>query len=275
MYSYNILSLPGPSFTESLGLTFSLSSLVTTFLLMMIFYLGPVVVQITLFILDVLYDVESNGQLRPLPAGVSIFSSLHRTLRSEYFSVCDFIGLYGTATFRNLFFAPVTEELIFRTIIVPIMFSYYCVSRGVLTPFQVALYSPSWFSLAHAHHVYDKLRLGLPAFQVLAQTLLQLTYTSIFGVIAALLLMRTNSISGPILSHIICNFYGLPNLDFLIPPRRPQSRRLSCLYPYRVIILIIHAAGLILFGYFLFPFTERYANQSPLWQVVRNNKLAS
>lgn len=267
LYKHDKVILSGQSFSDSIGLSLrtTFPSILLSFFLMMIFYMGPITVQMALFLLNILYDVRNDGRLMPLAHGTTYLSSMYKAIQTEILKIYVTFNILDTTLFRNLIFAPVTEELVFRAIVVPVMFSYYCKQNEIYTPFQLAMLSPSWFALAHAHHVYDKLRMGMPFKYVIIQTLVQLSYTTIFGIIAALLLMRTNSIAGSIVSHIICNFYGLPSLEFLIPPCTEESRSMSCLFPYRYAILVLHAAGLIIFAYVMFPLTEKYALHSPLW----------
>ena len=98
----------------------------------------------------------------------------------------------------------------------------------------------------------------------LISTLIQVSYTSIFGCIATIFLLRTGSLVSPIISHMICNTIGLPDMGFMTPPG-PDGSEYSFLYPYRILLCLIHVLGLMVFGILLFPLTENLAKQSELW----------
>jgi len=72
------------------------------------------------------------------------------------------------------------------------------------TPWVVVCLNPLCFGLAHVHHLFEKLNTGANPVNAILSSLVQFTYTSIFGVIATLLLMRTGSVYAAILSHIMC-----------------------------------------------------------------------
>jgi prenyl protein peptidase len=143
---------------------------------------------------------------------------------------------------------------------VPYLFSYYhdpTVRTKEETLKLVILIGPLYFGVAHLHHLFESLRSGQPVLPAMLTTLFQMLYTYIFGVIAIILLLRTGNILSPITSHIICNIQGLPNTDFMIKPGDPyRSGKLSCLYSYKIILLIAHIAGLALFAWFIYPMTS-------------------
>lgn len=123
---------------------------------------------------------------------------------------------------------------------------------------STALISTVWFGVAHVHHLYEKLRQGETVSRAIISTLVQFTYTSIFGFIASILFMRTGSIYPAITSHMICNYVGLPEMGFLAVEGSPAS----CLHSWRWILMALHIIGLILFFCLLFPLTEDFAKQS-------------
>jgi prenyl protein peptidase len=77
----------------------------------------------------------------------------------------------------------------------------------------------------------------------------QLAYTSLFGMYAAALLLRTNHLLGAVLAHSWCNLLGVPDLSFL-------ARKYHPLYPKRVQILLVYVAGIIVFALALRPLTD-------------------
>lgn len=243
---------------------------------------------------------------------------------------------------RNLIVAPVTEEIAFRALLIPLLYSAYCTSNtggssggdgmkntatvggnnssfhqldvsSVSQPtiqqqqlivsicsgevsttvlWRIILICPAYFALAHLHHMIEKIRSGNGVVStILWGTLVQITYTSIFGIIAAFLFMRTGSVFSPIMSHIICNFVGLPDMGFTVPPPRPAlspTQRISkagkiveittvdrsyvrgrseysCMYRYRYILLGCHALGLVMFIVVAMPMTDYFAKNSIYW----------
>lgn len=197
---------------------------------------------------------------------------------------------------RNLILAPITEELVFRSIIVCSVYlshlnqiNLHSVHNqfvilmksnakqviellpgkpilGNAIAMQTAFLSPVWFGVAHLHHLLDKVRNGENFKHAILSSVIQFTYTSIFGFVAALLFMRTGSIYSAITSHMICNFIGLPDIGFMYDPKNAMNTRdcssYSCLYPLRYFLLVIHVIGLLLFATLLFPLTQSFVSQS-------------
>lgn len=275
--------------------------------LMCIFYLGPIVVATAHIITKIRYSIGSDGTLGPLPRPRSI-----REMIDLIFNDIDMYSQHFThlELFRNFFFAPLSEEIVFRVLMVPYLYAAYVapslmvtvkndeinlqnmsplqlqfhysvpgteetvsmsswngsLHKSLVGPWAVALLCPSFFGLAHLHHLKEKINNGVPLTSALISTLVQFTYTSIFGLIATLLLMRTSCLLSPLISHIFCNFMGLPDLGYLKQPgKRFLSSPLSHLFGYRYILLALNAIGLIMFAMLLFPFTEEFAVHSMYW----------
>ena len=159
---------------------------------------------------------------------------------------------------RNLIIAPISEEIVFRALMVSISSHFHCVSIDIHTCHQNLIYvCPIYFGFAHIHHFYEKIRSGSSISTALIGSIVQFTYTYIFGVIAVILFLRTNVIYAPIVSHIFCNMQGLPTIDFMYSSDHPySSNRLSYLYPYRYIFLLFYIGGIICFCACVYPFTN-------------------
>jgi len=174
---------------------------------------------------------------------------------------------------RNLIVAPITEEIVFRGLIIVVSVASHCLeSNGTsvnmrFSSLTVALLCPVYFSIAHFHHMYEQIRTGTAVMPACGMTAVQMTYTSIFGVIAGILLVRTGSVVSCIISHIICNTMGLPDISFVSEPKPGNfaHSRYFFMYGYRWGLLVLHAMGLIVFSYCLFPLTEGFTANSPLW----------
>jgi len=138
---------------------------------------------------------------------------------------------------RNLVVAPVSEELVFRGCMVPVL-----LATG-LNAVAVAWIAPLFFGTAHAHHAVLRLREGMKPIMVILLTTFQFAYTSLFGAYCAHAFIRTGSIMAVIGAHFFCNVMGLPDFGFL----NQAGSFLSCLYPSRKIIILMYVLGLALF----------------------------
>lgn len=176
---------------------------------------------------------------------------------------------------RALLVAPLTEEAVFRSLILVIMAAGS--SAVEWDPWRAALRCPLWFAVAHAHHAatrWGEVRRNagekssmqrLLLQQVVAPTLVQLVYTTIFGFIASLLYLRTGTLVAPVLSHVICNYAQLPDVSFLAAAGSASAGPYSCLYAYRRSLLAAHAAGIVAFALLVLPLTEGLSAASPFW----------
>lgn len=119
---------------------------------------------------------------------------------SGQFTVEDFGTIFG---FRDLVFAPVTEELIYRAVIDTILTSRYSTKA-------VTFGSPLLFGVAHIHHGYALLRDHRPVAEVVVGVLFQTLYTTLFGTVANVIYMEKGSFWGGVLVHGVCNMMGIP-----------------------------------------------------------------
>lgn len=108
---------------------------------------------------------------------------------------------------RNMIVGPVTEELVYRGV----MLSVYS-SENLSTS---AFLAENWiyFGLAHIHHAVMRYLDGVATFRTASlQALFQFGMTSLFGLYSAYWLIKTGSIWPSIITHTLCNFYGPPDL---------------------------------------------------------------
>lgn len=105
---------------------------------------------------------------------------------------------------RNFVVAPLTEELVFRCCIHPVMSA----AVGGVSAFWV---SPLFFGFAHLHHWFE----GVPLVVILAQ----FGYTTVFGWLSTWVFVDTASALAPIMGHAFCNFMGLPDFEGAIKHR--------------------------------------------------------
>jgi len=259
----------------------------STVLLMAVFYAGPLLSFALYVSVCAANEVSHRGTCSALEASCP---------RKSVAAVCkEFLvaqAMHARAApemqLRALVVAPLSEETVFRAITIVIMALGCSPSPGSdvgataaagMDPWSTALYCPLWFAVAHAHHAatrwgevlqaagpggsQSKQRLFL--LQVVVPTLVQLTYTTIFGYIATLLFLRTGTLVAPVLSHVICNYAQLPNVSFLTAPGSASAQEYSSLHSYRWLLLAVHAAGLVGFALLVLPTTESMSSSSPYW----------
>ncbi|KAG5918702.1 hypothetical protein E4U53_004071 [Claviceps sorghi] len=109
---------------------------------------------------------------------------------------------------------PVTEECLFRSSAVPLLLMAGCSARSII------LLSPLVFGIAHLHHFYEfrVTHPQTPLAVALARSVLQLSYTTLFGAYATFLFLRTGSLLAVVMVHTFCNGMGLPRLWGLVQP---------------------------------------------------------
>jgi prenyl protein peptidase len=169
-------------------------------------------------------------------------------------------------TWRNIVVGPLAEEWVFRASMVPFMI------QAGFSPFQAIVITPIFFALAHVHHIFrvgwQQTRMihffflktrGLAFYRygpILTSMLivLQVGYTSVFGLIGAFLQVRTGHFIAPALAHIFCNYMGLPDLDF-------QYHKRKNLY------WLLYAIGLVGFFVAAGPLTDPTLHNSVYYNV--------
>ncbi|KAF2428113.1 prenyl protein peptidase [Tothia fuscella] len=108
--------------------------------------------------------------------------------------------------YRALVVGPVTEEIVFRSVLIPLHL------LAKMSPSRIVFLSPLYFGIAHLHHLYE-FRLThpeIPLLPAVLRTVLQFTYTSLFGFFAAFVYLRTGSLYAAMAAHSFCNWNGFP-----------------------------------------------------------------
>lgn len=109
------------------------------------------------------------------------------------------------SSWRMYIVAPLTEELVFRACMIPLLLC------GGFKPYTVILLSPVFFSLAHLNHLLEfYMQQDSSLLKACMVVGFQLGYTVIFGSYASFLFVRTGHLTAPLVSHMFCNFMGLP-----------------------------------------------------------------
>uniref|UniRef100_A0A3B3T8D9 CAAX prenyl protease 2 n=1 Tax=Paramormyrops kingsleyae TaxID=1676925 RepID=A0A3B3T8D9_9TELE len=132
---------------------------------------------------------------------------------------------------RNQVVAPLTEELVFRACMLPMLVP--CAG-----PLAAIFTCPLFFGVAHFHHVIELLRFG------------QGTVSGIF--------LSAGHLVGPVLCHSFCNYMGFPALSTALE------------HPQRLTVLASYLLGMLLFLLLLFPLTEPrfYGDPTPVCSLA-------
>uniref|UniRef100_A0A3Q3E303 CAAX prenyl protease 2 n=1 Tax=Labrus bergylta TaxID=56723 RepID=A0A3Q3E303_9LABR len=128
---------------------------------------------------------------------------------------------------RNQVVAPVTEELVFRGAMLPMLVPCTGPTAAIFT---APLFFGSFF-------LFKKSSISKTVFFL---------YTTVFGAFTAFIFMRTGHVVGPVLCHSFCNSRGLP--DIIAALQHPQKSPL----------LLSYVMGLLLFLVLLFPLTDPF-----------------
>ena len=108
--------------------------------------------------------------------------------------------------YRNYVAGPITEEIIFRSVLIPL----HLIAK--VSPSKIVFLTPLYFGIAHVHHCYEFVLTHphAPVLHAVVRTLFQLMYTTLFGWFAAWIFVRTGSLYACIIIHAFCNWVGLP-----------------------------------------------------------------
>ena len=108
--------------------------------------------------------------------------------------------------YRNYVAGPITEEVIFRSVLVPLHL------LAKISPTKIVFLTPLYFGIAHVHHFYEfKLtHPHTPLAPALLRSIFQFGYTTLFGWFAGFVYLRTSSIYACIIIHTFANWVGLP-----------------------------------------------------------------
>ncbi|UXI23231.1 Inositol hexakisphosphate kinase 1 [Sarcoptes scabiei] len=109
--------------------------------------------------------------------------------------------------FRQYIFAPLSEELLFRGVLLALLVPFWSKTSAIFI-------SSSLFSLMHIHTfiVTSFLRKKINLNESFVVTI-QCLYTFLFGLIASVNYLWSGNLITPILLHFLCNLIGLPEFD--------------------------------------------------------------
>lgn len=169
----------------------------------------------------------------------SIYTSFKKVClqpKLQFLQLCYMNQTIRWIQLRNLLFAPIAEEVMFRSILLPpLLCSGYSSTRSSWT-------APLFFGVAHFHHYYTKRKenVGRTTNQLLLSLVFQWMYTTLFGAYASHVFVRTGSLWGVCALHSFCNLMGLPEVDLF-------WRRKSPLFSLRYLIGFVYIFGVVMF----------------------------
>lgn len=108
--------------------------------------------------------------------------------------------------YRNFVAGPITEEVIFRSVLVPLHL------LAKISPTKIVFLTPLYFGIAHVHHFYEftLTHPHTPLLPALLRSFFQFGYTTLFGWFADFIFLQTGSLYACIIIHSFCNWVGLP-----------------------------------------------------------------
>lgn len=148
----------------------------------------PIVVTIPLFAGPTILDI-SNGRLAFEPF---IFNRRN---------VLQFL--------KNYVIGPITEEIVFRAINCSIMIVSLSKTSSIFI-------SSILFGVVHFHPYIMQFVFKDMERQNLSLSLLQIGYTTLFGMYVATIFLATKSLWASVIVHAFCNYVGLPNIPSII-----------------------------------------------------------
>ena len=225
----------------------------------MLLFLGPIMSSVLVIPIEAI----SNHASRPrMQVRNNCNNNMQHKNKMSVFDLLENICILIQDRFKNTFYlnqgwirdyiaAPFLEEIVFRG-----LFCSPLLASG-FTPTQVVWIAPLFFGIAHIHHALVKLgsierqlRTAKTIQMIVCSSLFQFIYTFLFGMYSTYAILRTRSILSVTASHMFCNWMGLPDLRFMIPPHTQQQQgasNLALLYPYRYILLCFYFLGIYLF----------------------------
>lgn len=118
--------------------------------------------------------------------------------------------LFELPVIRNLLVAPLTEEFVFRGIIL-------CILTPSFSNVGAVFISSILFGLMHTHHfVRNAFLAGKVNKRDLLACFVQCTYTALFGAYASIVYLSSGHLITPIVLHSFCNLNGLPNFEQIV-----------------------------------------------------------
>ncbi|CAF0857512.1 unnamed protein product [Adineta ricciae] len=186
--------------------------------------------------------------LGPIIQWVDLFDWRYYRYNWKYHFLCRSTNEQLIFT-RNYLVAPFTEEFVFRSSILCLLYSHVSLSSAIFL-------SPLFFGLAHLHHMLEHFKQNhheqhhrLSAMTIILVHLFQFSYTYIFGVYSSFLFIRTGHFIPSFIIHTLCNGLGIPDVVNLVDIQNGQGLR-------KFFHMICYLIGLWLFSTNLYFLTQ-------------------
>lgn len=154
-----------------------------------------------------------NAPLAVLLSPVFLVATLFAGPLSAYFFSLRLgdiacLGAPSLVTLRALVVAPISEEVVFRAAMVPLL-----VGAGA-SHARAVLACAALFSLSHAHHYFEYVKRGWAPSAAARAIGFQLLFTGAFAALAAHAFLRSGALWGVVASHALANALGPPDARF-------------------------------------------------------------
>ena len=166
------------------------------------------------------------------------FGPIVQTILDQGILFFEWQYLEDITLWRNYVVAPLSEELVFRGCMMPILIPSF--------GYTVTIFLAPWFfGLAHLHHAIEQYKDGYYSVsQIALSTVFQACYTTLFGMLSCFIFLRTGHLASAFISHAFCNLMGFPEF----------SQALH--HKHRHLVCSCYVIGLLLFLYMLYPLTN-------------------
>lgn len=201
---WHLQHVDGPQFVNSLWHYLNWKSYDTSWHFLYKCLLQPLFYAIILFAVPIYTEIQSFKQ--------SFVDEFHWSSVTFVIKTTCFVAkqLVELPVIRNLVVAPLTEEFIFRGVILALLLPSWSNTSAIII-------SSFLFGLMHSHNLLRRLyHTGKVSNQEVVLSLVQCTYTAFFGAYASITYIASGHLITPIALHCFCNFNGLPNFGEII-----------------------------------------------------------
>lgn len=223
--------IPGYHFDGTWALTQSVWDIIRCAALIMLLYIGP----ITDLMLYYIYSRDN--------------------MILDFWN--NFNDVWGV---RNHIFAPITEELVYTSMLLSV--HILMEPRSNLTWTKLLIEPSLYFGIAHIHHAIEMYRDDERSLlQIIIITVFQAIYTTLFGTLSNYVYLRSGgNLWSCVIIHGMCNLLGFPGgSDFSLYLQQKgsvQAQKTAGIYRYwNCCYLLLLLVGLMLFTLCLVPLT--------------------
>ncbi|XP_011431003.3 CAAX prenyl protease 2 [Magallana gigas] len=153
---------------------------------------------------------------------------------------------------RNHIVAPITEEMIYRACMLPLLVPSFGTGWSVFL-------CPLFFGVAHFHHMIEKVIIAKePVSEAFKKSLFQLGFTTVFGAYSAFLFLRTGHFVAPVVVHAFCNHMGFPAFQEVMSHPNTETRHK---------LMASFVIGLVMWMALLYPITSPFLYSNDIYDL--------